>query len=58
MSTNFESNMGLGTGDKINYETLYWTELEENIKLTEEIEQLKWKIHLLENKIKRLEYKQ
>jgi hypothetical protein len=45
-------------GDKINYETLYWAEVEENIKLNEEIEQLKWKIHLLENKIKRLEYKQ
>ena len=45
-------------GDKINYETLYWAEVEENIKLTEEIEQLKWKIYLMENKIKRLEYKQ
>ena len=44
-------------GDKINYETLYWAEVEENIKLNEEIEQLKWKIYLLENKIKRLEYK-
>ena len=40
-------------GDKINYETLYWAEVEENIKLTEEIEKLKWQIHLLENKIKR-----
>ena len=45
-------------GDKINYESLYWKEVEENIKLNEEIEQLKWKIYLLENKIKRLEYKQ
>ena len=45
-------------GDKINSETLYWKEVEENIKLTEEIEQLKWKIYLLENKIKGLEYKQ
>ena len=45
-------------GDKNNYETLYWAELEENIKLNEEIEKLKWKIYLLENKIKRLEYKQ
>jgi hypothetical protein len=44
-------------GDKNNYEILYWAEVEENIKLNEEIEQLKWKIHLLENKIKRLEYK-
>lgn len=31
------------------YEDLYWKEVEENIKLNEEIEQLKWKIHLLEN---------
>ena len=45
-------------GDKKSYEVLYWDEVEENIKLTEEIEKLKWKIHLLENKIKRLEYKQ
>jgi hypothetical protein len=45
-------------GDKNNYEILYWAEVKENIKLNEEIEQLKWKIHLLENKIKRLEYKQ
>lgn len=44
-------------GDKNNYEALYWKELEENIKLTEEIEQLKWKIHLLESKIKILEYR-
>ena len=42
---------------KNNYEILYWKELEENIRLTEEIEQLKWKIHLLESKIKRLEYR-
>jgi hypothetical protein len=41
--------------DKINYENLYWKEVEENIKLNEEIEQLKWKIHLLESKIKSLE---
>lgn len=40
-----------------NYENLYWKEVEENIKLNEEIEKLKWKIHLLENKIERLEYK-
>lgn len=39
-------------GDKNNYEILYWAEVEENIKLNEEIEQLKWKIHLLENKVK------
>ena len=43
---------------KNSYEDLYWKELEENIRLAEEIEQLKWKIHLLESKIKRLEYKQ
>ena len=42
---------------EINYENLYWKEVEENIKLNEEIEKLKWKIHLLENKIKRIEYK-
>ena len=42
---------------EINYEGLYWKEVEENIKLNEEIEKLKWKIHLLENKIKGLEYK-
>jgi DNA invertase Pin-like site-specific DNA recombinase len=41
--------------DKINYENLYWKEVEENIKLNEEIEQLKWKIHRLESKIKSLE---
>ena len=38
--------------NKNNYEILYWAEVEENIKLSEEIERLKWKIHLLENKIK------
>ena len=43
---------------EISYEDLYWKEVEENIKLNEEIENLKWKIHLLENKIKRLECKQ
>jgi cell shape-determining protein MreC len=36
------------------YENLYWKELEENIKLNEEIEQLKWKTHILERKIKSL----
>jgi hypothetical protein len=41
--------------DKINYENLYWKEVEENIKLNEEIEQLKWKIHRMERKIKSLE---
>jgi hypothetical protein len=41
--------------DKINYENLYWKEVEENIKLNEEIEQLKWKMHRLESKIKCLE---
>ena len=34
------------------YERKYWDELEENLKLREEIEQLKWKIHILENKLK------
>lgn len=38
--------------DKNNYEILYYEEVKENIKLNEEIERLKWKIHLLENKIK------
>lgn len=33
------------------YERKYWEEVEENIRLKEEIEQLKWKIHLLENKL-------
>lgn len=37
------------------YENLYWKELEENIKLHEEIDQLKWKTHILERKIKNLE---
>jgi hypothetical protein len=33
------------------YERKYWDEVEENLKLREEIEQLKWKIHILENKL-------
>lgn len=33
------------------YETKYWEEVEENIKLQEEIDNLKWKIHLLEKKL-------
>jgi len=33
------------------YERKYWEEVEENLKLQEEIEQLKWKIHCLENKL-------
>jgi len=33
------------------YETKYWEEVEENIKLQEEIDNLKWKIQLLENKL-------
>lgn len=33
------------------YEALYWKELQENIKLNEEIQALKWKIHLLEKKL-------
>jgi ubiquinone biosynthesis protein UbiJ len=37
------------------YENLYWKELEENIKLHDEIDQLKWKIHRLESRIKSLE---
>jgi hypothetical protein len=37
------------------YENLYWKELEENIKLHVEIDQLKWKIHRLESRIKSLE---
>jgi hypothetical protein len=39
------------------YEGLYWKEVEENIQLNEEIEKLKWKIHLLERKIQVLEIK-
>lgn len=43
--------------DKTNeYENLYWKELEENIKLHEEIEQLKWTIHILKRRIESLEY--
>jgi hypothetical protein len=37
------------------YENLYWKELEENIELHDEIDKLKWKIRILESKIKRLE---
>lgn len=37
------------------YENLYWKELEENIELHEEIDQLKWKMRILESKIKSLE---
>lgn len=33
------------------YERKYWEEVEENLKLQEEIEQLKWKIHILEKKL-------
>lgn len=33
------------------YERKYWEEVGENLQLKEEIEQLKWKIHLLENKL-------
>jgi hypothetical protein len=33
------------------YEREYWKEVEENLKLQEEIEQLKWKIHCLEKKL-------
>ena len=33
------------------YEQKYWEEVEENLKLQEEIEQLKWKIHILEKKL-------
>jgi hypothetical protein len=33
------------------YERKYWEEVDENLKLREEIEQLKWKIHLLEKKL-------
>lgn len=34
------------------YERKYWEEVEENLKLQEEIEQLNWKIRLLTNKLK------
>jgi hypothetical protein len=33
------------------YEREYWKEVEENLKLQEVIEHLKWKIHSLENKL-------
>lgn len=33
------------------YYERYWEEVEENLKLREEIEQLKWKIHCLEKKL-------
>lgn len=33
------------------YERKYWEEVDENLKLREEIEQLKWKIHCLEKKL-------
>lgn len=33
------------------YERKYWEEVEENLKLQEEIEQLKWKIYILEKKL-------
>ena len=33
------------------YERKYWEEVEENLKLQEEIEQLKWKIRILEKKL-------
>lgn len=33
------------------YERKYWEEVEENLKLREEIEQLKWKIHCLGKKL-------
>lgn len=38
----------------IDYEKLYWKEVEENIKLQEEIEKLEWKLHLAEIKIRNL----
>ena len=33
------------------YKRKYWEEVEENLKLQEEIEQLKWKIRILEKKL-------
>lgn len=33
------------------YERKYWEEVEENLRLNEEIERLKWKIHVLEKKL-------
>ena len=33
------------------YERKYWEEVGENLKLQIEIEQLKWKIHILEKKL-------
>lgn len=42
-------------GGNVDYEKLYWKEVEENIKLTEEIEKLKWQIKMLESKVRRSE---
>ena len=33
------------------YERKYFEEVDENLRLREEIEQLKWKIHVLEKKL-------
>lgn len=33
------------------YKRKYWEEVEENLKLQEEIDQLKWKIHILEKNL-------
>lgn len=44
-------------GEKMNnidYEKLYWKEVEENIQLQEKIEKLEWQLHLAEIKIKNL----
>lgn len=38
----------------INYEELYWKEVEENIQLQEKIENLEWQLYLAEIKIKNL----
>ena len=40
--------------NNINYENLYWKEVEENIQLQEKIEKLEWQLHIAEIKIKNL----
>lgn len=43
-----------GKMSNIDYEKLYWKEVEENIQLQEKIEKLEWQLHLAEIKIKNL----
>lgn len=43
-----------GKMSNIDYEKLYWKEVEENIQLQEKIEKLEWQLYLAESKIKNL----